>query len=99
MLNIKRPIIGDVSLRRKTKKCLDSNLDEPSVFRIKKQIVILKKYFERNQKQDQIRDLCTMHLTHKAGEMTFIDFSGKTVDIVNPENGVITKSELFIGCG
>jgi len=38
----------------------------------------------------------SMHLTHKAGEKTFIDFSGKTVDIVNPKNGVITKAELFI---
>jgi len=38
----------------------------------------------------------SMHLTHKAGEKTFIDFSGKTVDIINPKNGVITKAELFI---
>jgi transposase len=38
----------------------------------------------------------SMHLTHKAGEKIFIDFSGKTVDIVNPKNGVITKAELFI---
>jgi len=38
----------------------------------------------------------SMHLTHKAGEKTFIDFSGKTVDIVNPQDGVITKAELFI---
>lgn len=38
----------------------------------------------------------SMHLTHKAGEKTFIDFSGKTVDIVNPKNGVITKAEIFI---
>jgi len=38
----------------------------------------------------------SMHLVHKAGEKTFIDFSGKTVDIVNPKNGVITKAELFI---
>ena len=37
-----------------------------------------------------------MHLTHKAGEKTFIDFSGKTVDIINPKNGVATKAELFI---
>ena len=36
MLNIKKPIIGNVSLRRKTKKGLDSNLDEPTVFRIKR---------------------------------------------------------------
>jgi transposase len=38
----------------------------------------------------------SMHLIHKAGEKTFIDFSGKTVDIVNPKNGIITKAELFI---
>ena len=38
----------------------------------------------------------SMHLVHKAGEKTFIDFSGKTVDIINPKNGVITKAELFI---
>ena len=38
----------------------------------------------------------SMHLTHKAGEKTFIDFSGKTVNIVNHTNGVITKAELFI---
>jgi len=38
----------------------------------------------------------SMHLTHKAGEKTFIDFSGKTVDIINPTNGVITIAELFI---
>ena len=37
-----------------------------------------------------------MHLTHKASEKTFIDFSGKTVNIINPTNGVITKVELFI---
>ncbi len=39
----------------------------------------------------------SMHLIHKAGEKIYIDFSGKTVDIVNPKNGVITKAELFVG--
>lgn len=39
----------------------------------------------------------SMHLVHKVGEKIFIDFSGKTVDIVNPKNGVITKAELFVG--
>jgi len=38
----------------------------------------------------------SMHLVHKAGEKIFIDFSGKTVDIVNPKNGVVTKAELFV---
>lgn len=36
ILKIKSPIIGDVSLRRKIKKGFDSNLDEPTVFRIKR---------------------------------------------------------------
>ena len=38
----------------------------------------------------------SMRLVHKAGENIFIDFSGRTVDIVNPENGVITKAEIFV---
>ncbi len=38
----------------------------------------------------------SMRLVHKAGEKTFIDFSGKTVDIVNPENGVIIQAQLFV---
>lgn len=38
----------------------------------------------------------SMRLVHKAGEKTFIDFSGKTVDIINPKNGVITKAEIFV---
>ena len=38
----------------------------------------------------------SMRLVHKAGEKIFIDFSGRTVDIVNPENGVITKAEIFV---
>lgn len=36
MLEIKRPIIGNVSLRRKTKNCFDLNLDEPTIFRKKR---------------------------------------------------------------
>ena len=38
-----------------------------------------------------------MHLIHKAGEKLYVDFSGKTVDIVNQQNGLITKAELFVG--
>jgi len=38
----------------------------------------------------------SMRLVHKAGEKIFIDFSGRTVPIVNPENGVITKAEIFV---
>lgn len=35
ILDIKRPIIGTVSLRRNTKNGLDANLDEPTIFRRK----------------------------------------------------------------
>ena len=35
MLAIKRPIIGNVSLRRKTKGGADADLDEPTIFRRK----------------------------------------------------------------
>ena len=38
----------------------------------------------------------SMRLVHKAGEKIFIDFSGRTVPIVNPTNGVITKAEIFV---
>ena len=38
----------------------------------------------------------SMHLVHKAGEKIFVDFSGKTVDIVNPKDGTITKAEIFV---
>jgi len=38
----------------------------------------------------------SMRLVHKAGEKIFVDFSGRTVPIVNPENGVITKAEIFV---
>jgi transposase len=38
----------------------------------------------------------SMRLVHKAGEKIFIDFSGKTVPIVNPSNGVITEAQIFV---
>ena len=34
MLKIKRPIIGNISLRRKTQINQDSNYDEPTIFRL-----------------------------------------------------------------
>ena len=38
----------------------------------------------------------SMRLVHKAGEKIFVDFSGKTVDIVNPKDGTITKADIFV---
>lgn len=38
----------------------------------------------------------SMRLVHKAGEKIFVDFSGKTMPIVNPKNGVITQAQIFV---
>ena len=38
----------------------------------------------------------SMRLVHKAGEKIFVDFSGKTMPIVNPKNGVITEAQIFV---
>jgi len=38
----------------------------------------------------------SMRLVHKAGEKIFVDFSGKTISIVNPTNGVITDAQIFV---
>ena len=38
----------------------------------------------------------SMRLVHKAGEKIFVDFSGRTVPIVNPINGVITQAQIFV---
>jgi transposase len=38
----------------------------------------------------------SMRLIHKAGEKIFIDFSGKTVPIVNPKDGVMTDVQIFV---
>lgn len=38
----------------------------------------------------------SMRLVHKAGEKIFVDFSGKTVPIVNPMNGVVIDAQIFV---
>ena len=39
----------------------------------------------------------SMRQAHKAGDKVFIDYSGKTVDIIDPETGAIRKTEIFVG--
>jgi transposase len=39
----------------------------------------------------------SMRQTHKAGEKTFIDYSGMTFNIIDPETGKIRSAEIFIG--
>lgn len=39
----------------------------------------------------------SMRQTHKAGDKAFIDYSGKTVDIIDPETGLIRPAEIFVG--
>jgi transposase len=34
---------------------------------------------------------------HRAGEKLFLDFSGPTLPITDPETGVVTPAQLFVG--
>jgi transposase len=38
----------------------------------------------------------TMHMDHKAGDKMFVDFTGKTLPIVNRNTGEITDAEVFV---
>jgi len=39
----------------------------------------------------------TMRQRHRAGEKTFVDFSGKKPRVVDPKTGEATEAELFVG--
>ena len=38
-----------------------------------------------------------MRQTHKAGDKVFIDYSGVTMDIIDPETSDIRSAEIFVG--
>ena len=38
----------------------------------------------------------TMHITHKAGENMFVDFTGDRFKLHNPHTGAITEAEVFV---
>ncbi len=37
----------------------------------------------------------TMHMEHKAGDKTFVDFTGAKFDIVDPKTGEVSQAEIF----
>lgn len=37
-----------------------------------------------------------MRQEHFAGEKLFVDFAGKTVPVINPESGEVTKAQIFV---
>lgn len=39
----------------------------------------------------------SMRQTHKAGDKVFIDYSGVTFDIIDPETGEVRAAEIFVG--
>lgn len=45
--------------------------------------------WERRQDPD-------MHMEHKAGDITYMDFTGKKMEIVDPETGEVEKVESFV---
>lgn len=39
-----------------------------------------------------------MRFVHKAGEKTFVDYAGLTMEWIEPATGVIHKAQIFVGC-
>ncbi|HBD7287330.1 TPA: IS21 family transposase [Legionella pneumophila] len=39
-----------------------------------------------------------MRFAHKAGEKTFVDYAGSTMEWIEPATGVIYKAQIFVGC-
>lgn len=39
-----------------------------------------------------------MRFTHKAGEKTFVDYAGLTMEWIEPETGEIHTAQIFVGC-
>ncbi|WP_321369890.1 IS21 family transposase [uncultured Draconibacterium sp.] len=37
-----------------------------------------------------------MHMTHKAGDKMFVDYAGKTLEIVDPETGEVQELQFFV---
>ena len=38
----------------------------------------------------------SMHMTHKAGDKMFVDFTGKKLEVVDPETGEVQECEVFV---
>lgn len=38
----------------------------------------------------------TMRIHHKAGERLFVDFAGKTIEVIDPDTGDVTKAQIFV---
>ncbi len=38
----------------------------------------------------------TMRQTHFAGEKMFIDFTGMTMDVIDPETGEVSAKQIFV---
>lgn len=51
-------------------------------------------YYYREWKERQKR---SMRQAHRAGEKLFIDYSGQTMAIIDPETGQVRKTEIFVG--
>ena len=62
-----------------------------------KLITLSYSQFCRRYRSWQGKQPSSMKQTHKAGDKTFIDYSGMTFRIIDPETGEIRAAEVFIG--
>ena len=52
-------------------------------------------FCERYRAWKNTRDL-VMHLDHAPGQMCFVDYSGLTMSVVDPETGELRKAQIFV---
>ena len=39
----------------------------------------------------------SMRQTHKAGDKVFVDYAGQTIDILDPDTGLVRSAQIFVG--
>jgi len=52
--------------------------------------------FYKHYKLWKNRSHPSMHMVHKAGEKMFVDFAGKTLQVVDPQSGEIKQMQVFV---
>lgn len=67
-------------------------------YRLKHPVGLCRSAFYEQFKTWQLRSSVspTMHMDHKAGDMMFVDYAGKTLQIVDPDTGEVKEVQFFV---